>query len=319
MSDQERYTRLGLAAALGAFLMWGVLPLYFYLLKSVPPDLMLAHRILFSLVTGFVLFQIGGGWSGARAVLADRRLLFMLFVSGALIGSNWLVYIWAVQNERVIEASLGYYINPLVSFALGALLFGERFSWVQLFAILLAALGVMNQTLVVGQFPYAGLYLCFSFAFYGAIRKKAAVDGRLGFLIETSLLAPLAAGYLVFKGAAGASILPDGAELIVLLAMSGLITASPLILFAIAAKRLRLSTIGVMQYIGPSIQMMLGVWVFNEAFTLSHAVTFGLIWAGVILFSVSAWRADRRQRVSGQGGAALIEKKNPLGEDAAAG
>ena len=308
MSDQEKYTRLGLLSALAAFLMWGVLPLYFYVLQSVAPDLMLAHRIVFSLITGLALFVIGGGWGEARSVLANRKLLGTLFFTGALIGSNWLIYIWAVQNGRVIEASLGYYINPLVSFALGAVLFGERFSRLQMLAIVFAALGVLNQTVFVGQFPFVGLFLCFTFAAYGAIRKTVAVDGRLGFVLETALLAPFAIAYLIWKAVEGAPILPDSGGLILLLALSGFITALPLILFAVAAKRLRLSTLGVMQYIGPTIQMLIGVIVFREAFTSAHAITFLLIWAGVLLFSISAWRMDRRQRVSGAAGAVLDKK-----------
>ncbi len=318
MNDKPEDRQLGLIMGLSAFVMWGFLPLYFYVLDDVPPDMMLAHRAVYSMITGAGLILIGGNWRQMESLLADRRSMWLLLLSGTLIGGNWLIYIWAVQNDRVIEASLGYFINPLFNFLVGAVLFGERFSKLQLLAILLAALGVANQTLNVGQFPYVSIMLCLTFGFYGAIRKFVPVDSRVGFTMETTLLAPFALGYLVFQWSRGVQIYPDGTGHIVLLLMAGILTAAPLIFFALAARRLQLSTIGVMQYLGPTIQLLLGVFLFKEAFTTDHMITFGLIWAGVGLFNYSAWRAERRARIRPPG-TVIPPKRTPPEHEAAAG
>lgn len=287
--------RLGLTAALGAYVMWGLLPVYFHLLHAVAPDVMLAHRIAWSVPTGLLLVLVARRWKDVMALLRDWRVLRLTFLAGLMIGLNWLTYIWAVHQERVLEASLGYYINPLLNFLFGALLFGERFNRLQMGAIALAALGVLNQSVNVGAFPWVAMVLCLTFGGYSVIRKQLQTDGRVGFFMEVVLLGPLALGWLVHLSLAGTSIWPETAFETALLVSSGAITAAPLILFAVAAKRLRFSTIGMLQFLGPTLQFVLAL-AYGETFTQAHAVTFVLIWIGVGLFSYAAWRTDVRVR-----------------------
>jgi chloramphenicol-sensitive protein RarD len=228
------------------------------------------------------------------AAVRNPRVLWSLLFSALAIAVNWSVYIWSVMSGHVLEGSLGYFMNPLVSFLLAAAVFGERFRPLQLAAIGIAFLGVLNQALVVGQFPWVSLALAVSFAIYGAVRKRVAVDSRIGFGIEAAWLAPVALAYLTVLHPA--SIAPFGAHgpgLWALLVAAGPLTAAPLILFALGARRLRISTIAMLQYISPSIQFVIGL-LAGEAFTPAHAVSFALIWVGVALFTVSAWLTERR-------------------------
>jgi chloramphenicol-sensitive protein RarD len=292
--DSRTELRTGLLAAIGAYVLWGFLPLYFKLLGETSPTVILAHRIVWSVPTALILVAAAGKMAELRAILSQRKILVGLFLSSLAIAANWTIYIWAVTHDRVLEGSLGYFINPLVTFLFAAMFFGERFRPLQLVAVAIAGAGVLNQTLVVGQFPWISLSLAFSFAIYGAIRKTIPVDSRVGFAAEALWLAPAAALYLLFFLPAGTRAFGDGnIGLVLLLLAAGPVTAAPLILFAMGARRLRLSTIGILQYIGPSLQFMLALWL-GEAFTAGHAVTFGLIWLGVLVFTLSAWRADRR-------------------------
>lgn len=279
--------RSGLFAAMAAYGLWGFLPLYFQFLGDLPPLVILAHRILWSAPTALVLVVAAGKWAAFAGIFLQPRLLFTLFASSLAIAMNWTIYIWAVTNHRVLEGSLGYFINPLIVFLFAAMFFGERFRPLQLLAVGIAAGGVMNQTLVVGEFPWVSLSLAISFAIYGAIRKTTAVDSRVGFGVEALLLAPAALLYLVFFLPAGVQAFGAGDPgLVTLLLLAGPLTATPLILFAIGARRLKLSTIGILQFIAPSVQFVIGI-AMGEPFTAGHAVTFGLIWTGVILFTLS--------------------------------
>lgn len=279
--------RSGLFAAMAAYGLWGFLPLYFQFLGDLPPLVILAHRIVWSAPTALVLILAAGKWVEFSGVLRNPRMLLTLLVSSLAIAANWTIYIWAVTNDRILEGSLGYYINPLIVFVFAAMFFGERFRPLQLVALGVAAAGVVNQTLVVGQFPWVSLSLAFSFAIYGAIRKTTAVDSRVGFGIEALLLAGPALLYLALFLPAGVQAFGSGElGLIALLLLAGPLTATPLILFAIGARRLRLSTIGILQYIAPSVQFIIALGM-GEPFTMGHAVTFGLIWTGVILFTLS--------------------------------
>lgn len=287
--------RPGLAAGVAAFSIWGFLPVYFKAVAHVAPDVTLAHRVAWSLPTGIVFVALASQWPAVRRIVADPKLMRALFASAALMAVNWLIYIWAVAADRVMEGSLGYYINPLVSFAIGAVLFSERFSKWQLFAILLASIGVLNQTLVVGAFPWVALSLCLTFAAYGAIRKATPVESRAGFLVEVVMMAPFAFAYLVWLSATGADVTGGEPWDWAVLALAGPITAAPLILFAIAARNLRLSTVAILQFIGPTLQFACALY-YGEPFTAGHAVTFAFIWAGVAVFSYDAWASDRLAR-----------------------
>jgi chloramphenicol-sensitive protein RarD len=287
-------TRAGLFAAMGAYFLWGFLPLYFKLLGHTDPMVILAHRIVWSVPTALILIAAAGKWRDLVGLGKQPKVLFTLLGSSIAIAANWTIYIWAVTHNRVLEGSLGYFINPLVTFAFAALFFGERFKPLQIAAVGVAAAGVINQTLVVGQFPVISLSLAVSFAIYGAIRKTTPVDSRVGFGMEAIWLAPAAAIYLLFFLPAGTQAFGTGEPALVgLLLLAGPMTAAPLILFAMGARRLKLSTIGVLQYIGPSLQFMLALWL-GEPFTAGHAVTFGLIWTGVILFTL----AGRQPRIA---------------------
>lgn len=280
-------TRAGFFAAMAAYSLWGFLPLYFQFLGAMPPLTILAHRIIWSVPAALILILGFGKWGEFVGVYRQPRLLFTLLGSSLFIAANWTIYIWAVTDHRVLEGSLGYFINPLIVFLFAALFFGERFKPLQIVAVGIAALGVLNQTLVVGQFPWVSLSLAISFAIYGAIRKITPVDSRVGFGMEALWLAPVALAYLIFFLPVGTNAFgPGDPGYVALLIFAGPFTALPLILFAIGARRLRLSTIGILQFIAPSIQFILAL-VLGEHFTVGHAITFGLIWAGVLLFTLA--------------------------------
>jgi len=287
-------TRAGLYAAAGAYGLWGFLPLYFKLLGDAPPLVILAHRIVWAVPTALVLIAMAGKLGELRGLLGRPKILFALCASSFAVAANWSIYIWAVTNNHVLEGSLGYFINPLITFLFAALLFGERFNRLQVAALGIATLGVINQAVVVGKFPWVSLALAVTFAIYGAIRKKVPVDSRVGFGAETMWLAPFAAIYLLFLLPAGAPAFgQERAQDYLLFILLGPVTAAPLILFAFGARKLKLSTIATLQYIGPTLQFIIGI-ALGEAFTARHAVTFGLIWAAVALFTLSAWLAERR-------------------------
>ncbi|MFN3213144.1 MAG: EamA family transporter RarD [Henriciella sp.] len=288
--------RLGFLCCLGCYTIWGCLPLYFRVLDHIAPEEMLAHRIIWSVPTGLILILIARNWSQLSAALTRQHLLW-LGISALLIGANWLVDIWAVSQERVMEASLGYYINPLVNVLIGAVFFSERLRPAQWIAVLLAGVGVAVMTSALGYLPWVALVLCFTFAFYSVIRKQVQVDSRAGFVVEAALLAPLALIWLGwFVGQPEGRLIGDGGWDIPLILASGPITAVPLILFAIAAKRLRLSTIGMMQYLGPTLQFSISVFVFKEAFGLIHAIAFAFIWTAVLVFTIDSLMGEAKAR-----------------------
>lgn len=285
--------RLGFGAALCAYLIWGFLPLYFKVMGHIPPEVMLAHRIVWSLPTGLVLLALAGQLRALKAAL-NWKTAAWLALSSVLIALNWLVYIWAVGHDRVLEASFGYYINPLVNVAIGAVFFAERLNKAQWSAVALAFIGVAIMGAALGTVPLVALVLCFSFAGYSLIRKLLPIDGRAGFVVEAAILFPVAAGWILHLNGQGAPIWGKGTPGdIGLLMLSGPLTAVPLILFALAAKRLTLATIGMMQYIGPTLQFLLALFVFGEVFGWVHGVAFAFIWLALIVFSGNSWRGAR--------------------------
>jgi len=288
--------RLGFLCCLGCYTIWGGLPLYFRALDHIQPMEMLAHRIIWSVPTGLILILIARNWTQLRAALT-RQHVFWLSISAILIGANWLIYIWAVGQERVMEASLGYYINPLVNVLIGAVFFAERLRPAQWAAVALATVGVAIMTMALGYLPWVALVLCLTFAFYSVIRKQVQVDSRAGFVVEAALLAPLAMIWLGwFVAQPDGRLMGEGGWDIPMLLAAGPITAVPLILFAIAAKRLRLSTMGMMQYIGPTLQFLISVLVFKEAFGLTHALAFAFIWTALIVFTIDSLMGEAKAR-----------------------
>ncbi len=288
--------RTGLVAGFAAYVLWGSLPIYFRALGHIGPGELLAHRIIWSLPTGLIFIALASQWDRVRAVLTLAKLGW-LALSALLIGANWLVYIYAVSVDRVMEASIGYYINPLVSVLLGLVLFSERLRRVQWLAVALACIGVAVLTQAFGQVPWIALALCFLFAFYGAIRKKIGVEGRTGFVIEAAILFPAAAFWLAFMVASGESApMGRGGWDIPLLLASGPITAVPLICFAVAASRLKLSTVGMMQYIAPTLQFLIALFIFKEPFTQTHALAFAFIWLALVVFTADSVIGNARAR-----------------------
>jgi chloramphenicol-sensitive protein RarD len=286
--------RAGLLYGLGAYAIWGVLPLYFKLLADTAATEIVAHRIVWSLVFLVVLATLWRRWSGICAALTSRRVMAALLLTAALIAANWMIYIWAVINGHVLAGSLGYYLNPLVNVLLGVALLKERLSRAQLGAVLLAAAGVAVLASRAGEGLWISLSLAFSFGLYGFVRKVAPVDALEGLAIETAVLAPVALGWILWLGAGsggGFGAYPAGLQ--ALLVMGGAVTAAPLLMFNAAAKRLPYSTLGFLQYLAPSLQLLLAVAVFGEAFTTAHAICFGAIWTALAVF---AWEGVRLGR-----------------------
>lgn len=301
MADATRPTA-GVVYGLAAYFWWGLAPLYFRAVGHVPPSEVLTHRILWSCVLlGLVVWRRGDGPS-LRAALRDRKLLGTLAVTTVLIALNWFVFIWAIAHGKLLQASLGYFINPLVNALLGVAILKERLRRPQAVALGIAAAGVALMGARVGGVPAVSLVLAVSFALYGLLRKRAAVGGVVGLLVETCLLAPAALAYLAWLGQQDLLVfsrLDRRTDL--LLAASGVITALPLVWFANAARRLRLSTIGVLQYASPSLQFLLAVAVFHEPFAVGELASFGLIWAALAIYTLDAIRRSPAGRASPRG------------------
>lgn len=279
---------------LAAYLWWGLVPIYFKAVAHVPAMEVLAHRIIWSIVLLTILMRVYGRWAAALAVLRDRGTLLTLCGSTTLLACNWFTFIWAVANDQVREASLGYFINPLVSVMLGFVFLRERLRRWQMVSVALAAVAVLLLAYSYGKPPWVALILAGSFGLYGLLRKTARADSLVGLSVETMILGPIAAaylGYLLVSGNAVFGSLSLGTD--GLLALGGVVTAVPLLWFANAARRLRLATMGFLQYIAPSMQLTLAVVAFGEAFTRAHTVTFGLIWAALAIYSVDTFRASR--------------------------
>lgn len=276
-----------------AYLMWGVLPVYFKLVGDVAVTEVLVHRIVWAVPFGAVIIFWRRQWSEVRQALGDARVLGYLTLAAVLIGINWFVYIWAVQSNQIFQASLGYYINPLLFTLAGVLLFGERLRRFQTAAVFLAAAGVLVLTISRGQFPVIALSLGTLFTIYGVIRKQVAVGGMPGLFVETLVLFPLSAAYLIWIMNAGhAAFTLSDPSMVGMLLLAGPFTVLPLLCFALATRRLSLSTVGFMQFIAPTLQFITGLY-YGEVLTTAHAVCFGLIWIAVGLFSWDAWRSSR--------------------------
>ena len=293
MSPDQRF---GFMSGLGAYFMWGLLPLYLKLLDHIAPTDILAHRVVWSVPTGALLLIVAGRFHEIFAMLWRPSTLWLV-LSSALIAGNWLTYIWAVTNDRIIEASLGYFLNPLVNVAIGAVFLSEKLRRLQWFAVSIAAIAVIVETIALGRLPWVSLILCFSFATYGYIRRQVQVDGRVGLTLEVLFLLPVALIWLAIVAQQGGSLIGGSIPNLLMLMLAGPATAFPLILFALAAKRLKFSTIGIMQYLGPTMQFLLAL-AFGETLTSLRLVTFSLILVAVILFSLDAYGHDRHLRRS---------------------
>ncbi len=285
--------RRALFAGLTGYLIWGVSPLYFQLVSFAGALEIVAHRILWSLPILFAALWFAGKLRPAFNALKDKRVLLTLLATSVLISINWLLFVFAVNNDRVLEASLGYYINPLMSVAVGVVILREPLGPWRITAIALAALGVANLIITAGTVPWISLALAITFTAYGYLRKTVAVDSRIGLFWETAFLLPPALGVLVWMQMQGQGHFLQSPAEAGLLILAGLITIVPLLLYIIGARGLRLSTMGLLQFTAPSLQFAIGV-MRGETFTAAHMITFALIWAGVATFT---WSQLRRERI----------------------
>ena len=290
---------VGVAAALGAFILWGLAPIYFKAVMVASPLEVVSHRVVWTVIMLGGLVAALGRLDHIAAVFSSRRLLRASVLSTVLISINWLVFIWAVSNGLLLQASLGYFINPLVNVSLGMLFLGERLNRLQILAVILATLAVLNLIVSLGVVPWVSLTLAFSFGFYALVRKRAAVDPLAGLLIETMLMAPLGLVFLIWLAATGAGqFWVGGPSISVLLFLSGLVTSVPLVLFLTGANRLTMATIGLMQYLAPTLHFLLAVLAFGEPFAV--------IWVGLAIYSYDAMsryrKARRDQGAPGLGG-----------------
>lgn len=287
----------GIVYAAGAYIIWGLLPLYWKALDSVPAGQILAHRIVWSLLFVGLVLTVRHNWSWLRGAIRRPRVILTFVLSGLLLAINWFTYIWGVNAGFIVETSLGYFINPLVNVLLGYLVLKERLRPAQWLALAVALAGVLYLTFSYGAIPWIALTLAFSFGAYGFIRKTAALNSAEGLFLETAVLFLPAFGFLVLQELRGAGALAhSSASTNLLLIGAGVVTSVPLLLFAAGARRITLTALGLLQYIAPTLQFLIGVLIFNEEFGLSRLIGFGMIWLALMLYSAEAL-IHRRQSI----------------------
>ncbi|MBY6064609.1 EamA family transporter RarD [Pseudidiomarina sediminum] len=297
MTDDAKRSRQGVFFAIAAYTMWGIAPIYFKWLQQVPALEILSHRILWSFVLVLILIVGLRRFHRIKPVLTNRSQMLRLTIATFLLGGNWFLFIWAINNDHILDASLGYYINPLLNVAIGMVVFGERMRKVQLVAILLAVTGVLIQVVSFGSVPWVALALACSFAIYGAIRKRLPVDSMTGLWLETAILAPLVLAYLLFFADSPASDMTANSwNLNLLLIAAGVVTTAPLLCFTAAAQRIRYATLGFFQYIGPSLMFVLAVWVYGEPLAADKLITFAIIWFALALYSIDSLVHQQRSK-----------------------
>ncbi|BET65576.1 EamA family transporter RarD [Opitutales bacterium ASA1] len=282
-------------AALGAFFLWGVLPVYWKQFHGVSAWEVIAHRVVWSLAVLWMVLPLRGRMGQYLGALRSVRSTAIYFASGALLSANWLTFVYAVERDRIVEASLGYFLNPLFSVALGALVLGERLRPAQWLAVGLATLGVGVQVVALGSLPWVSLALAGTFALYGLLRKQGPLGALTGLAVETTLMAPAALVFMIWMHGKGAGVFAlAGWEERAWAVSTGVVTTAPLLLFATAARRLPLSTIGVCQYVAPSLQLAVGVALYGEPFGGARVAAFACIWAGLAVFTADGYRRSRR-------------------------
>lgn len=296
-SASPREERSALIAGFAAFGTWGLIPIYWKLFKTVSAPEILAHRCVWTTLFLVLLLSWQGRWPELREAACSRRTLLYCFASGLALSTNWLFFIWAVNVDRVVETSLGYFMTPLVNVLFGAIFLRERLTRWQLVSVLLALAGVLYLTLGYGKFPWVAVVLCLSFGIYGLLRKKSGTRAIPGLFLETTLLTPIALVYLLNLHQGNGVIFGSAPWAFALLLIStGVVTGLPLVWFGHAARHLRMTTVGFLQYLAPSGSFLLGVFLYHEPFTHNHLITFSLIWAALAIFTVEAvhrWHSGR--------------------------
>ncbi|MBY5993333.1 EamA family transporter RarD [Ferrimonas balearica] len=289
-------SRQGILYAISAYLMWGFAPIYFKAIATVSPDEILMHRVIWSFFLVIGLVVLGDKMGEVRALARQPRKLGILALTSLLVGTNWLLFIWAVANHHVLDASLGYFINPLFSVALGLLVLGERLGRLQLMAVGIAAVGVLVQLIQFGSVPWISLALAGTFGIYGLLRKQVNLQASTGLFVETAMMLPLALGYWLWLDSPTANLANNPLSLNLLLLAAGVVTTLPLLAFSAAAIRIPLYLLGMLQYIGPSIMFVMALTLFGESLSAPQLVTFGFIWAGLLLLSLDGIQKARRKR-----------------------
>lgn len=293
----SRETKTGVLLAGGAFIIWGLTPVYWKLIRHVAAPEILAHRIVWGFVFVAIWMTVRGRWPELRSAVKSPRTLAALFASTVFIALNWGIFVWAVNTNQVLATSLGYYINPLVNVLLGLVVLGERLNRRQGFAVLLAVAAVVILTFQVGKIPWISLVLAFSFGFYGLLRKTVRADAVVGLTFETAALTPVALAFLAWQEAQGSAALGhQGLGIDALLVCAGAVTVIPLIMFTLGLRRIPLSTAGLLQYIAPTCTFLLAVFFYGESFSTAHAVSFALIWTALTIYTY-----DLRCRIRAEG------------------
>lgn len=286
MKIEHDEAKIGMIYAICAFTFWGLIPIYFKQVSSVLPLEVLVHRIIWSVVFLILLLILSKQVNAVKQIFSSFKKLKYLILSSLLVSTNWLIFIWAVSNDKIVETSLGYFINPLVNVVLGYIFFSERMNKNQYIAIFIAVIAVLYQVVSIGEVPIISLALAVTFGLYGLVRKKVSIPSIPGLFVETILLLPLALSYLYYLASNdNSSFFGDDSYIIFMLSLGGIITVLPLLWFNGAATRMKLTTLGFFQYIGPSIAFMVAIFIYNEPMNMDKLITFILIWIALIIFS----------------------------------
>ena len=295
-ANQENAVQVGVICAIAAYTMWGIAPIYFKQLMVLPATEILMHRIIWSALLLVGLISALNQWGKVLTALRTKKVMKILLVAGLLLGGNWLLFIWAINNDHLLDASLGYYINPLINVFLGRLFLKEKLKPTQQLAVLLAMVGVSILIFSYGHVPWIAILLAISFSVYGLLRKQVAVDSLPGLLIETLMLTPLAVGYWVLFGSQYSNLFTNEVSMNLLIIMAGIVTTAPLLCFTAAARRIMYSTLGFFQYIGPTIMFVLAVYLYDEPLDNARIVTFAFVWVALLLFSADSFLSYTKQR-----------------------
>lgn len=284
----------GILYGIGAYVLWGFFPIYWKFLHVVPALQVIGHRISWSFIVLIVFILLTKQWQDFRTVAFHPKTIGAYAIAGVLLSINWLVYVWGVNAGFIVETSLGYFINPLLSVLLGVIFLRERLRLAQWIPVVIAAIGVLYLTFVYGRLPWIALSLAFSFGIYGLVKKLAPLGSLYGLTLETAMVFPLALIYLLVMEANGTgAFLHDGPTIDLLLAGAGIVTTIPLLMFASAAKQIPLTMVGILQYIAPTLQFLIGVFVYKEPFDHAHLIGFGIVWLALIIFWVENYLAHR--------------------------
>lgn len=295
MNNEQRN---GIFLAITAYTLWGILPIYWKMVSCVLPLEVLANRIVWAFVFTIIIISVTKQWADLKLILRDKKQVFFIFLASIFIAFNWGLYIWAVNTNKIVDASLGYYINPLFVVLLGVFVFKEKLNFWSAAALCIAFLGVLIKTIQYGNFPWVSISLAASFGIYGAIKKLVKASSVAGLTLETAMLTPFAVGYVVSRNISGdGTYATGGMGILLLLIASGIVTAIPLLLFSSAAKRLPMSLLGFTQYISPTLSLLIGVLLYHERFTFVDMIAFCLIWIALAIYTLSQLHFHKRSRL----------------------